>query len=63
MDLQEKVIHVMELVQDHEGTLVYRCPDCGRMVFINLGNKVRVFTIEKGDQTAQHLAVPQNAKL
>ena len=63
MDLQEKVIHVMQLDSEHEGTEIFVCPECGRMMFVERAPKFKTKTVEPGDQTAQHLAIPQNAKL
>ena len=55
MDLQEKIVHVMQLDSEHEGTKVFICPECGRMLLIEFTPFAKT-VIEEGDQEAKHVS-------
>jgi len=61
--MEVKEVHLMQLDSEHEGTEIFVCSECGRMMFVERAPKFKAKTVEPGDQTAQHLAIPQNAKL
>lgn len=51
MTTPANIKHTILLTGDHEGTLEWTCPECGRVV---LGDDAGLRVIVKGDQLAQH---------
>lgn len=45
--------HMMDLVQEHEGTEEWHCPTCGRMLLIEW-SPWRKVVLQEGDPIAAH---------